>query len=366
MKLLETEIEPDIEGLIDVIRRRGTPKRVHNIELFLDAEVKEIICERFGIGDDIEDDEPFAALKRDVELHRFLGYDAFRVPVGRYAFSAEKLSADDTTAISEQSRGSRQWLDEHTGSIKSWKDLEAYPWPKVSDIDFGALEWMDKNLPENMGCYDLTAHVLERATTLFGYESLCYLVFDEPDLVNAVFQKAGEFYVEYTRALCDFDSVRLIWGSDDMGFRTSTMVSDNILREKVFPWHRRCADISHEHGKPYLLHACGQLDEVMTALIEDVTIDARHSYEDTILPVTEAKKRYGEQIAILGGIDVDFLCRSDEKSIRKRVRQTLQTCMPGGGYCLGTGNTVANYIPVENYLVMLDEGRRFSVSSART
>jgi uroporphyrinogen decarboxylase len=33
---------------------------------------------------------------------------------------------------------------------------------------------------------------------------------------------------------------------------------------------------------------------------------------------------------------------------------------PGNGYCLGTGNSVANYIPVQSYLAMLDEGRRFS------
>ena len=35
-------------------------------------------------------------------------------------------------------------------------------------------------------------------------------------------------------------------------------------------------------------------------------------------------------------------------------------CAPGGGYALGTGNTVANYIPVKNYLAMLEAGRDFS------
>ena len=41
------------------------------------------------------------------------------------------------------------------------------------------------------------------------------------------------------------------------------------------------------------------------------------------------------------------------------MRHTLDLCMPGGGYCLGTGNSVANYIPLDNYLAMLDEGRRW-------
>jgi uroporphyrinogen decarboxylase len=90
-----------------------------------------------------------------------------------------------------------------------------------------------------------------------------------------------------------------------------------------------------------------------------VGIDGKHSYEDTILDVREANARYGGRMALLGGIDVDFLCRASEAEIRQRVRDTLVHCNPGGGYCLGTGNTVANYIPLENYLIMLDEGRKF-------
>jgi uroporphyrinogen decarboxylase len=54
------------------------------------------------------------------------------------------------------------------------------------------------------------------------------------------------------------------------------------------------------------------------------------------------------------------MCRGDEKTIRARVREILDACMPGGGYCLGTGNSVANYIPLDNYLIMLDEGRKYS------
>lgn len=36
----------------------------------------------------------------------------------------------------------------------------------------------------------------------------------------------------------------------------------------------------------------------------------------------------------------------------------LEACMPGGGYALGTGNSVANYIPVRNHLVMLEEAMK--------
>ena len=144
-----------------------------------------------------------------------------------------------------------------------------------------------------------------------------------------------------------------------MGFHTDTLASPEILREKILPWHKRCAETAHKKGKLYLLHNCGNIEKIMDDLIDDVKIDARHSFEDSIMPVTEAYKKYGSRIAILGGIDVDFLCRADENAIRKRVKNTLHVCMEGTGYCLGTGNTVANYIPLENYLTMLDEGRKY-------
>jgi len=159
--------------------------------------------------------------------------------------------------------------------------------------------------------------------------------------------------------LADCPRVAVLWGSDDLGFHSGTMMSPDFLRAKILPWHARCAKIAREKGKPYLLHSCGKLDEIMEDLIEEVGIDGKHSFEDTILPVTEAKKRYGTRISILGGIDMDFLCRAGEPAIRKRVQNTLSLCMDGGGYCLGTGNTVANYVPLDNYLAMLDEGRRY-------
>jgi uroporphyrinogen decarboxylase len=97
----------------------------------------------------------------------------------------------------------------------------------------------------------------------------------------------------------------------------------------------------------------------MHDLVEDVKIDAKHSFEDTIETIEDAKLAYGRKIAVLGGIDVDFLCRSDEAAIRRRVRRTIDACQRGGGFCLGTGNTAANYIPLDNFLTMIDEGRLY-------
>jgi len=356
--LLDIPVKPDYEALVRNIRRDGTPARVHYIELFLDAEIQQAIIERFGLAQSLDPGDPWYAQKRQIEMQRFLGYEYVRARVsGSGLFPRERLAAEDT-ALESQRRGVRSWTNEHRGPIQSWQDFESYPWPDPARADTSELEWYSKNLPDDM-CIVSGAHqVFEQVTWLMGYERLCLAVYDQPDLLDAMFQRIGSIHYEFAKVLAQFPRVEIFFAGDDMGFKTQTMIDPRILIDKSICWHARMARLAHDHGKLYLLHSCGNLEAVMPALIE-AGIDGRHSFEDAIEPVTAAKKRWGCHMAVLGGIDMDFLARADEGAIRQRVRDTLDVCQPGGGYCLGSGNSVANYIPVENYLTMLDEGRRY-------
>jgi uroporphyrinogen decarboxylase len=192
-----------------------------------------------------------------------------------------------------------------------------------------------------------------------GYETLCYALYDLRDLVEAISARLLEIHRRVLARILEFDRVKVIWGSDDMGFRGGTLVSPPDMRQFVLPEHKLMARMTHDAGRPYILHACGNLRPIMEDLIEEVGIDGRHSFEDVIEPVEEAYATYGERISILGGIDVDFLCRADEGRIRERVRRVLEQTMPAGGYCLGSGNSIPNYMPLDHFLAMVDEGRRF-------
>ncbi len=272
----------------------------------------------------------------------------------------KRMLAEDTAGLKREA--GRAYIDEHTGPITNWDEFEAYPWPDPAQATTQSLEWFEKNLPDDMCIIGSGgfAHFAEYLNWLMGYETLCYALYDQRDLVQAIADRLVSIYEAVVRRLVEFDRVKIIWGSDDMGFKTGPLIGPDDLREFVFPGHKLMAQIAHDSGRPYLLHSCGNLAEVMDDLIDDVGIDAKHSFEDTIEDVRELKPTIGQRIALLGGIDVDFLCRASEEQIRQRVRETLDVCIPGGGYCLGSGNSVANYVPVENYLIMLDEGRRWA------
>ena len=353
------EITPDWESLIRCVARKGTPKRVHVLELFLDLEIKQAICERYDLLEGMDKNDPFFAQKAEIAIQRFLGYDYVLVGLEGMNMPMHWHTAEDT-AENKREMG-RNFIDEHSGPITSWQEFEAYPWPDPQAATTKALEWYEKNLPDDMCLLGgLTGHFCENLAWLMGYETLCYKLYDEPGLVKAIADRCLDIDRQVIERLVQFDRVKMIWGSDDMGFRSGTLISPKDTRALVLPGHKALARLTHDAGRLYILHSCGNLEAIMDDLIDDVQIDAKHSFEDTIVDVREAKTLWGDRVALLGGIDMDFLCRAGEAAIRKRVRDTLQVCLPGGGYCLGTGNTVANYLPVDHYLTMLDEGRRFN------
>jgi hypothetical protein len=68
----------------------------------------------------------------------------------------------------------------------------------------------------------------------------------------------------------------------------------------------------------------------------------------------------GEVDRLIGGVDVNLLASGTEEEVRTRVRRILKVCGTGGGYVLGTGNSVAGCIHFPNYLALLEEGRKWN------
>lgn len=352
--MLSRKPSPDYERVLTAITRSGVPDRVPFMELFADYEVVQACNERTGFDPNAYSNDLDRALQFSFWFHYHMGYDYVPVGPDNFGFPRELLQTADPSAT--LNRGQRYWTDEHRGPIGSWEDFERYPWPDPASFSTRSIERATELLPEGMclraGCHS----IFEQVTWLFGYETLCYKLHDDPALVDAMFDRIGSLFYEAAKVLVQFDEIKFLMGGDDMGYKTQTMISAKDLIEKSFPWHQKITQLAHEHGKPNVLHACGNRSEIMEAVITYCEFDAIHSFEDVIEPITQAKRKWGDRIALIGGIDVDFLCRATPEEVRRYVRKVLRACMSGGGYCLGSGNSVTNYVPLENYIAMLEEG----------
>jgi uroporphyrinogen decarboxylase len=289
-----------------------------------------------------------------------MGYDYMRIAGGgnvTISWPSKHLATEDTADLS---KGQRSWVDEGTGMITNWDEFEQYPWPDPAAFDYTPYECAARNLPDGMQLMVCPSNgVFETvAESLLGFDGLSYMLVDDPELVAACFKRAGEIIGAFYETIVTMDNIGGFFQGDDMGFKTGTFLSPDHMCQYVLPWHKKYAEIAHAHDKLYWLHACGNLERIMDDIIDDVKVDAYHSFQDVIMPVADYLDKYRGRVAALGGVDVDSLGRLDEQDLREYVRAILDRCMPGR-YALGSGNSVANYIPPENYIAMLEEGRRY-------
>ena len=353
---------PDFARLDRVLRRQGEPDRVPFYELFSNIEIEVLRAigkfEEVPAGRELRDEEREALdWRRHVDHMRLLGYDYVRI--GGYGFGFE-MPVRETVMTTEGERGYIRGKDR---AIADRSEFDAYPWPDMSRIDYSPLDRVEPLIPEKMKGIASSSGVLENVMWLLGYEGVSALLFEDEGLVRDMFEAVGSRIAEYLGRCGAHPAVGAVVMGDDLGFKTQTLLSPTTYRQFLFPWHARVVEAIHASGKPAILHACGNRLEIMEDII-DCGWDAVHSFEDAIEPVWEAKERWGDRIALLGGFDVDKISRMAPDEVRLHTRALIERCAPGGGWALGTGNSVANYIPVENFLVMIDEGHRAGVYGA--
>ena len=397
---------PDFEALESVLLGRAEPKRVHFVEEFADVEVIDYIVQNMMEEQFPSLDETWASAGSDSHLlkkvDRFLAGGGFRLLDGeldeirvkrdiafyyRMGFdylpdlapwhmmctmfgalaakqglggSIESHRAPDT-AGGKTTRGMRNWMEEKVGFVSSWDDFGKIPWERV-DLDMLGIDeyyaFVAQHLPDSMKATALGTTFGPLVTTI-GFETLCTLLYEDPDLVQAVAEKWGGLNLGLYERMLPHDCVGFAWQADDLGYKSKTLLSPGHLRQYVLPWFAKYAALAHRHGKMVWLHSCGNIYAIMEELIEDVGIDAHQSFQDEIMPVTDFMDAYGDRIAGLGGVDMDKLCRLDEAALRDYCRSILDHCMPKGRYAYGTGNSVANYIPLDNYLTMMEVGYQY-------
>lgn len=343
--------QPDFDQFLKALRRSGKPAYLPFYEHVASAG---FIANWLGMPFDRMSRKDEGYWELYVKFWLDMGYDCVPMEIPLFC----PLGKGHGGFYGGHTRGS-----EATVVIRNRQDFEQYPWPEESEpLDFRPFEKVSALLPEGVKIVGgVCAGPYEWVSWMLGTIGMSYLLADDPDLVGELFRRVGRLHISGVRQLAAMDGFGAIRQGDDLGYKTSTFLSPELLRQHVFPLYKRMVEETHEAGKPFILHSCGNLREVYDDLINDCGIDGKHSFEDTILPVTEFKKRYGSHCTPVGGLDVDKICRLPEDELRQYVRATIEGCFCDGYWLLGTGNSLPDYMPVKQYRIVLEEGMRAGV-----
>ncbi|MHB9134165.1 MAG: uroporphyrinogen decarboxylase family protein [Armatimonadota bacterium] len=329
--------QPNFDNMLKVLRHEE-PERPTLFEFFLNGP----LYQKLAGPEIVAQTDELAYLRQLVHAFKNAGYDYATVYGSEFRFPAGELHREKTISLNDGN------------VITDRASFEAYKWLEPDDFDYSHLDKLAAELPDGMKLIvPGPGGVLENVISLVGYENMCFMILDDPELAQQVFDNVGSRLVRYYELAAPHDTVGAVISNDDWGFKTQTMLGPEEMRQYIFPWHKKIVETIHAAGKPAILHSCGYFGEVMDEVIDDMKYDGKHSYEDGILPVEDSYDKWGSRIAILGGIDLDFICRSTPEEVYQRSAAMLARSAGKGGFALGTGNSVPEYIPTANYFAMI-------------
>ena len=335
--------QPDYRNL-ELAARNVEVSRIPLYEHIISTSVmEEITGRRFAALYDGDDDDLEEFFRQYCGFYREMGYDT--------------VSYEEVIGPAMPGSGA---LGQHVkGAIQSREDFDRYPWEGVCDTYFQIYGRMfralGRALPQGMRAVGGVGYgIFECVQDLVGYEDLCYLRADDPELYAELFHKVGDINLGiWKRFLAEFGNLYCVCRfGDDLGFKSTTLLPPDEIRRHIIPQYRRIADEIHRAGKPFLLHSCGCIFDVMDDLITGAAIDAKHSNEDQIAPFPEWVVRYGDRIGNFGGIDTDAVCRLSADEMRDYIADVVRQCAGHGGFAFGSGNSIPDYVPAAGFLSM--------------
>ena len=308
------------------------------------------------LGREVQSDD----LASQVEFWIKAGYDFVPVPVSLMApgkvteeSKITRLLKELVLAKNPEETDPQAWNLEMSSFIHERSDFDAFPWDAATEIEYAKLDQVEALLPPGMKVIVISGKIFTLTWMLMGFQNLALKTVLDPSLVKDVFQKIAEIQFSVLDTVLARDYVGGVWAVDDLAFGSGPMMSPESFQEHVFPWYHRMADMCHEVDRVFMLHSDGDLTKLMPDLI-DVGIDVLHPIDPSCMDIVATKKEFGDRICLVGNVSNEMLQKAKPAEIEAYVKKMLKEVAPGGGYCVGSGNSVPDWAQYENYMAMRD------------
>ena len=333
--------EPDFENLKTTLMG-GRGYRVPNVEFLV---CKEIMQQYLGIGE--------LSAKDEVEFFYQAGYDFARTSCGLIDVSGVH-NKDFVSEENQQnlSSGKRVWAEEHAGVIQTAEDIYSYPWPDPETMDYSDFFEKAKYLKPGMKIVSVLGKIFTTAWQLFGLEKFSEMLYDNPKVIDKLLELLGDIQIRILKKVVKMDFVGAVLISDDVAYGTGPMMSPKWLKERIFSFYRTMAEICRDADKPFIYHSDGEMTLLIDMIIE-TGFNALHPIEPESMDIYKVREMVGNRLCLLGNIRVHTLSVGTQDEIAELVKDRVLNLGHSGAYCVGSSNSIPDYIPLENYKTMI-------------
>jgi len=346
------DTKPDINRFLTTLRREE-PDRVPLSEFLMDPPVKEAFIGRH-VGNALLGTDDYD-VEADVAFWHAAGYDYIHLaPWYLHLFPEGWHVAQGAYSTYSEAPVDKAWMEEHQGAIRSKQDVDRYPWPDTSQVQYDHIQRALDALPPGMGLTTGTWGILETSRQLMGFEGMALALYDAPGLVEAVVERIGSFLFAAFQRAASMPGVSALWLADDLAHADGFFFSPDFYRRVLFPWFKRYGEVAASRNMPLIYHCDGVIWDIIPDLL-DCGITALQPIEPKAMDIVEVKRKWGDHLALIGNIDLGHtLTLGTPHEVEVEVRQRIRELAPGGGYCVGSSNSIASYVPLANYRAMID------------
>ena len=203
------------------------------------------------------------------------------------------------------------------------------------------------------------------SASLLGPVRLLTAIVEEPDWVADIFMSQADLSVAIAEELfargIEFDAAFFY---DDLGYRNGLFFSPRAYRELLMPAHRRFLEPFKRRGLPCILHSCGCVKDLIPDFIEAGWTCLQPLEVKAGMDLVELKKKYGDVLAFMGGIDVRKMALDDPGPIEEEIRTKVGFAKQGGGYIYHSDHSVPDDVSFENYKRVIELVRRYGAYDA--
>jgi uroporphyrinogen decarboxylase len=188
------------------------------------------------------------------------------------------------------------------------------------------------------------------------------LVTDDPAGLRLADRRLGIWLEIMSRTLeAAGGRIDMLWLGEDLGSQRGPMMSLGLFRRHIRPRLQKFVDLAAHWRIPAMIHCCGSSSWAFPDFIEMgiAVVDTLQPEAKDMSPAY-LKKSFGGKLAFHGCISTAGpVAYGSVKDVVADCRATLETLMPGGGYCFAPTHSLQDNSPTENVVAMYESARKY-------
>ena len=246
------------------------------------------------------------------------------------------------------------------------RDIENYPWPDPLDAArlAGFRERADSVVQEEQRGFvaeRMSSGMWEHAMWLRGYEQFFADMVLQPELVHALMTKELELKMAYWGRVVELleGHTIIISEADDLGGQNGLLVSLEMYKELIWPYHKRLFEFIKGKAKGdtrvlIFFHSDGAVYETLPLLVE-MGVDIINPWQVNCRGMDDTakfKREWGNDLTVWGGsCDTQrVLPFGTPREVRDETRRRIETLAPGGGFVFAPIHVIQGGVPPANIM----------------